>query len=83
MEAITGIKGKTVFKDSKKEFIFASEQLMFWLLETILFFIFQRLLPIIIFSVQWKQMFQENSSFRLVETDFGANKGFRKKKEKL
>ena len=28
-------------------------------------------------------MFQENTSFRLVEIDFRANNGFRKKKEKL
>ena len=28
-------------------------------------------------------MFQENSSFRLVEKSFRANNGFHKKKEKL
>ena len=28
-------------------------------------------------------MFQESTSFRLVEIDFRANNGFRKKKEKL
>ena len=65
---------------SKKELIIASGQLIFWLVETIFF---QRLLPVIVFSRLVERIFQENPSFKLVETDFRANNGFRKKKEKL
>ena len=43
-------------------------------METIIFSIFHRLLPV---------MLQENPSFRVVETDFTANNGFYNKKEKL
>ena len=68
---------------SKKELILASGQLIFWLVETIFFSIFQRLLPVIVFSRLVETMFQENPSFGPAETDFRANNGFRKKKEKL
>ena len=51
--------------------------MIFLLVETMFFSIFQRLLRLM------ETMFQENPSFRLVETDFRANNGFRKKKEKL
>ena len=44
-------------KQSKKELIVASGQLIFWLLKTIFFSIFKRLLPVIVF-------------FRLVEISF-------------
>ena len=49
--------------------------LIFWLVETISYSIFQRLLPVIAFS-----RLVETSSFRLKETDFRANNGFCKKK---
>ena len=75
MEAIIGIRVKQF---SRKELILASGQLIFWLGETIVFSIFQRLPPVMV-----ETMFQEDPSFRLVETDFRANNGFRKKKEKL
>ena len=75
VEAIIGIRGGKQF--SKKELIIASGQLIFLLVETMFFSIFQRLLRLM------ETMFQENPSFRLVETDFRANNGFRKKKEKL
>ena len=66
---------------SKKELIIASGKLIFWLVEIIFFSIFQRLLPVIFRLVE--MMFQESLSFRLVEADYRANNGFRKKKEKL
>ena len=55
------------FSSSRKPFIFS---------------IFQRLLPGIVFRLL-ETLFQENALFRLVETDFKANNGFHKKKEKL
>ena len=66
---------------SKKELIIASGKLIFWLVEIIFSSIFQRLLPVIFRLVE--MMFQESPSFRLVEADYRANNGFRKKKEKL
>ena len=67
---------------SKKELIIASGQLIFWLVKTIFYSIFQRLLPVYFRLVE--TMFQENPSFQLLETDNNrANNGFRKKKEKL
>ena len=36
-----------------------------------------------VFSCLVEKIFQENPSFQLVETDFRANNGFCKKKEKL
>ena len=71
MEAIIGIRGKQF---SNKEFIIDSGQLIFRLVESVFFSIFQRLLPV---------MFQEKPSFQLVKMDFRANNGFCKKKEKL
>ena len=66
MEAIIGIRVKQF---SRKELILASGQLIFWLGETIVFSIFQRLPPAMV-----ETMFQEDPSFRLVETHFRANK---------
>ena len=84
MEAIIVIRGKTVFK---KELIHASGKLIFWLVETIFFSLFQRnhfFSPAgDSFFYLVETMFQENPSFRLVETDFRANNSFRRKKEKL
>ena len=54
--------------------------LIFWLVETISYSIFQRLFPVIAFSRLVETMFPENSSFRLKETDFRANNGFCKNK---
>ena len=62
---------RTVFKERG---IISKGQLIFWQVETIIFAIFHRLLPV---------MFQENPSFRAVETDSTANNGFHNKKEKL
>ena len=76
MEAIIGFRGKQF---SKNDFIISSGQLIFWLEETI----FQRLLPVIFFFLLVETMFQKNPSLRLVETNFRADNGFRKKKEKL
>ena len=76
--------GNSVFLQfSKKEPINASGQLIFWLVETIFFSIFQTPASDSFFSRLVETMFQENPSFWLVETDFRANSGFRKKKEKL
>ena len=80
MEAIIGIRWKQF---SKKELIFARGQLIFWIVETIFFSIFQRILPVICFFCLVETMFQEYPSFRLVETGFRANNGFRNKEEKL
>ena len=76
-ESYYWIRCKTVLEER------ASGQPIFWIVETIVFSIFQRLLPVIVFIRLVETMFQENPSFRPVETDFGANNGFRKKKEKL
>ena len=56
VENIIGIRNKQF---SKKELILASRQLIFWLVGTIFFFIFQRLLPVIAF-------------FGLLETSFST-----------
>ena len=53
VENITGIRSKR----SKKDLILASGQLIFWLMETIFFSVFQRLLPVMTF-------------FRLMKTSF-------------
>ena len=67
---------------SKKELIVASGQLIFWLVGTIYFSIFQRLLPVIFFSFGGNDV--SSKSFILAGgTDFRSNNGFRKKKEKL
>ena len=79
MGAIIGIRGGTIFK----------ERAYSWTTDYLasgnhFFSIFQRLLPVIVFFLRLVgTMFQENPSFRLVEMDFRANNGFRKKKEKL
>ena len=75
---------ETVFFEqfSKKALIFASGQLIFWLVETSFLSIFQRTLPVIVFFCLVEMMFQENPSFQLVEMGFRAKNGFHKE-EKL
>ena len=80
VEAIIEIRGKQF---PKEKLIIASGQLIFWLMEIIFFSIFERLLPVIDFFHLAAKMFEENHSFRLVEANFGANKGFRKKRKKV
>ena len=69
---------------TKNELVIASGQLIFRLVETISFFYFSET-PAndSLFCPLVETMFQENPSFWLLETDFRANNGFRRKKEKM
>ena len=77
LDTITGIRRKQFWE---KELILASVQLIFRLVKTIFCLRFSET-PASFFPVYWKSIFQGNSYFRLVKTDFRANNGFHKHKK--